>query len=139
VCRPIAASGNTPANNTSARRITVAARVAINGFGRIGRNMLRAGLEQKDYEIVAVNDLTDAATLAHLLEYDSIHGRFPGQVEAGDTSISVNGKSIMSCPSATRRNSPGAIWAWTWSLNRPACSPPAIRQPPTSKRAPARY
>jgi len=72
----------------------VAARVAINGFGRIGRNMLRAGLEQKDYEIVAVNDLTDAATLAHLLEYDSIHGRFPGQVEAGDTSISVNGKSI---------------------------------------------
>jgi len=72
----------------------VAARVAINGFGRIGRNMLRAGLEQKDYEIVAVNDLTDAATLAHLLEYDSIHGRFPGQVEAGDASISVNGKSI---------------------------------------------
>jgi len=72
----------------------VAARVAINGFGRIGRNMLRAGLEQKDYEIVAVNDLTDAATLAHLLEYDSIHGRFPGQVEASDASISVNGKSI---------------------------------------------
>ncbi|NQY91567.1 MAG: type I glyceraldehyde-3-phosphate dehydrogenase [Deltaproteobacteria bacterium] len=72
----------------------MAARVAINGFGRIGRNMLRAGLEQKDYEIVAVNDLTDAATLAHLLEYDSIHGRFPGQVEAGDASISVNGKSI---------------------------------------------
>jgi glyceraldehyde 3-phosphate dehydrogenase len=56
--------------------------------------MLRAGLEQKDYEIVAVNDLTDAATLAHLLEYDSIHGRFPGQVETGDASISVNGKSI---------------------------------------------
>ena len=72
----------------------MAARVAINGFGRIGRNMLRAGLEQKDYEIVAVNDLTDAATLAHLLEYDSIHGRFPGQVEAGDANISVNGKSI---------------------------------------------
>ncbi|HIF64805.1 MAG TPA: type I glyceraldehyde-3-phosphate dehydrogenase [Deltaproteobacteria bacterium] len=72
----------------------MAARVAINGFGRIGRNMLRAGLEQKDYEIVAVNDLTDAATLAHLLEYDSIHGRFPGQVEASDASISVNGKSI---------------------------------------------
>ena len=72
----------------------MAARVAINGFGRIGRNMLRAGLEQKDYEIVAVNDLTDAATLAHLLEYDSIHGRFPGQVEASDSSISVNGKSI---------------------------------------------
>ena len=56
--------------------------------------MLRAGLEQKDYEIVAVNDLTDATTLAHLLEYDSIHGRFPGQVEAGDANISVNGKSI---------------------------------------------
>lgn len=72
----------------------MAARVAINGFGRIGRNMLRAGLEQKGYEIVAVNDLTDAATLAHLLEYDSVHGRFPGKVEAGDTSISVNGKAI---------------------------------------------
>lgn len=69
-------------------------RVAINGFGRIGRSVLRAAIREKGIEIVAINDLTDARTLAHLLKYDSVHGAFPGKVEAGDGEIIVNGKAI---------------------------------------------
>ncbi|MDQ3102600.1 MAG: type I glyceraldehyde-3-phosphate dehydrogenase [Actinomycetota bacterium] len=73
----------------------MATRVGINGFGRIGRNLFRAAHEAgADLEIVAVNDLTDAATLAHLLKYDSILGRFPGDVEVGDGSISVAGSDL---------------------------------------------
>jgi glyceraldehyde 3-phosphate dehydrogenase len=70
------------------------AKVAINGFGRIGRNVLRVAQGNKDIEIIAINDLTDAPTLAYLLKYDSIHGRFKGTVEAKDDAIIVNGKSI---------------------------------------------
>ncbi len=69
-------------------------RVAINGFGRIGRNVLRAGLGQKDLEFVAVNDLTDSKTLAHLLKYDSVHGRFGARVEAKGNGILLDGKEI---------------------------------------------
>ena len=70
-------------------------RVGINGFGRIGRNFFRAALEQgADIEVVAVNDLTDNKTLAHLLKYDSITGRFQGEVSYDDEGIVVNGKHI---------------------------------------------
>jgi len=71
-------------------------KVGINGFGRIGRNVLRAAIKQgdTDLEIVAVNDLTDAPTLAHLLMYDSIHGRFDGSVESSGDTIMVRGKAI---------------------------------------------
>lgn len=69
-------------------------KVAINGFGRIGRLSFRRLLEKENIEIVAINDLTDNATLAHLLKYDSIHGRFPGQVSADANSITVNGRRI---------------------------------------------
>ena len=70
-------------------------RVGINGFGRIGRNFFRALKEQgADLEVVAVNDLTDTKTLAHLLKYDSIMGRFAGTVEAADGAITVDGKEI---------------------------------------------
>ncbi|GAB3760702.1 type I glyceraldehyde-3-phosphate dehydrogenase [Microlunatus parietis] len=70
-------------------------RVGINGFGRIGRNFFRAALAAgADLEIVAVNDLTDNASLAHLLKYDSILGRLPGDVVATDTDISVDGKAF---------------------------------------------
>lgn len=69
-------------------------RVGVNGFGRIGRNMLRAALGRNDFEIVAVNDLTDAATLAHLLRHDSIHGAFPAPVEVDGNDIVVGGKRI---------------------------------------------
>ena len=70
-------------------------RVGINGFGRIGRNFFRAALEQgADIEVVAVNDLTDNKTLAHLLKYDSITGRFQGEVSYDDEGIVVDGKHI---------------------------------------------
>lgn len=75
----------------------MAVRVGINGFGRIGRMVGRAILERdsKDIELVAVNDITDAKSLSHLLKYDSVHGRFPGgDVKAGENSIIVNGKEI---------------------------------------------
>ena len=73
----------------------MAVRVAINGFGRIGRLSFRNFAARADeFEVVAVNDLTDNATLATLLKYDSIHGRFPGTVESDDENLIVNGKPI---------------------------------------------
>jgi len=71
-------------------------RVAINGFGRIGRNVIRAAMAggAGDLEFVAVNDLTDTKTLAHLLKYDSVHGRFAGAVEAAPDGLVVNGKTM---------------------------------------------
>ena len=72
----------------------MAIKVGINGFGRIGRVVYRCAHGNPDIEIVAVNDLTDAKTLAHLLKYDSTHGRFPGTVEVGDGSLVVDGKPI---------------------------------------------
>lgn len=71
--------------------------IAINGFGRIGRNIVRqlfTNKQSKQIKVVAINDLTDPLTLAHLLKYDSVHGRFPGTVEAGDGFITVNGQQI---------------------------------------------
>lgn len=72
----------------------MAIRVGINGFGRIGRNVLRAGINNKELEFVAVNDLTDAKTLAHLLKYDSVHGKFRSKVEAKGDAIWVDGKEV---------------------------------------------
>ncbi len=69
-------------------------KVAINGFGRIGRLTFKALLNKKNVEIVAINDLTDTATLAHLLKYDSVHGKFDGTVTADSDSITVNGNRI---------------------------------------------
>ena len=70
-------------------------RIAINGFGRIGRNVLRVMEKQgSKLELVAVNDLTDAETLAHLLKYDSVHGRYGGDVQVKGDNIEVNGRSI---------------------------------------------
>ena len=70
-------------------------RIGINGFGRIGRNVFRALQENaKDIEVVAINDLTDPATLAHLLKYDSIHGRYKGSVTVDGTTMTVGGKSM---------------------------------------------
>ena len=70
-------------------------KVGINGFGRIGRNYYRALVESgADVEVVAINDLTDNKTLAHLLKYDSILGRFEGEVTYDDDSITANGKDI---------------------------------------------
>ncbi len=72
----------------------MATRVGINGFGRIGRNFFRAACQDPALEIVAVNDITDARTLAHLLKYDSVHGPFRGTVEAKDNALTVNGGTV---------------------------------------------
>ena len=72
----------------------MALRVAINGFGRIGRNFFRTSKGVTDFEIVAINDLTDAPTLAHLLKYDSVHGIFNADVKVKDSSLIVDGKEI---------------------------------------------
>jgi glyceraldehyde 3-phosphate dehydrogenase len=69
----------------------MAIRVGINGFGRIGRNIMRAAMGSKDFDFVAVNDITDTKTLAHLLKYDSILGNLDATIESGDGWISVNG------------------------------------------------
>ncbi len=69
-------------------------RVGINGFGRIGRHVLRIGLAREDLEFVSINDITDTETLAHLFKYDSVFGRYPGEVKYDDEGITVDGKSI---------------------------------------------
>jgi glyceraldehyde 3-phosphate dehydrogenase len=69
-------------------------KIAINGFGRIGRMTLRALQDKSNIEVVAINDLTDITTLAHLLKYDSVHGRFPGEIAVDGNHIIVNGKPI---------------------------------------------
>ena len=70
-------------------------KVAVNGFGRIGRLVMRAMLQsgRSDIQVVAINDLADVKTNAHLLKYDSVHGRYPGTVEAGDGKIIVQAKT----------------------------------------------
>jgi glyceraldehyde 3-phosphate dehydrogenase len=85
----------------------VATRVGINGFGRIGRNFFRAALAGgHDLEVVAYNDLGDAATIAHLLKYDSVLGRFPHEVKVVDGGISVAGRTITGL---AERGGPGAL------------------------------
>lgn len=69
-------------------------KIAINGFGRIGRCVFRAACDNEDIDFVAINDLTDAKTLAHLLRYDSVHGRFEKKIEAKENSLVVDGKEI---------------------------------------------
>lgn len=71
-------------------------KIAINGFGRIGRNILRIASQSSELDVVAINDLTDAKTLAHLFKYDSVHGIFAGQVETDGDNLIVDGKSIKS-------------------------------------------
>jgi glyceraldehyde 3-phosphate dehydrogenase len=83
----------------------MAIKVGINGFGRIGRNVLRTSLKDPDLEFVAVNDLTDPKTLAHLLKYDSILGNLPNKISAGADSITVDNKTIK----VFKERDPGAL------------------------------
>src|SRR5437762_10761106 len=76
------------------RSDVMAIRVGINGFGRIGRNLYRAAMDDKDIEIVAVNDITDPETLAHLLKYDSVLGNLKANVSSGEANVKVDGKSV---------------------------------------------
>src|SRR6202451_2543205 len=83
----------------------MAIKVGINGFGRIGRNVLRASLNDPNLEFVAVNDLTDPKTLAHLLKYDSILGNLPNKISSGADSITIDNKTIK----VFKERDPGAL------------------------------
>ena len=72
----------------------MAMKVGINGFGRIGRLVFRAAMTRGDVNVVAVNDITDAGTLAHLLKYDSTHGKYPGGVSSKEGALIVDGKEV---------------------------------------------
>ena len=105
-------------------------RVGINGFGRIGRNFWRAvnaGDGDRGIEIVAANDLGDVATMAHLLQYDSVVGKLPHPVSVDGDTIRVGDKSIKILAERDRPSCRGATWASTSSSSRPGCSPPARR------------
>ena len=92
----------------------MAVKVGINGFGRIGRNLFRAAYEAgSDLEFVAVNDLIDTEMIAHLLKYDSVLGRFPGEIEAPATASASTATSSGSSTRRTRQPCRGAISAWT--------------------------
>lgn len=84
----------------------MAIRIGINGFGRIGRNVMRVMATRKDFEVVAINDLSDSKTLAHLLKYDSTHGRFPGEVKGAEGKLIVNGKDVKVCAEKDPANLP---------------------------------
>ena len=85
----------------------MALRIGINGFGRIGRLVTRAA-QGKDVEIVGINDITSASTLAHLLKYDSVHGRFSGEVEAVGGGIRINGQVV---PTSATRDPKDLPWS----------------------------
>ncbi len=76
------------------RRLNMATKIGINGFGRIGRNVFRAALNNSNVEVVAINDLTDANMLAHLLKYDTVHGKLDAEVSVNGDALVVNGKEI---------------------------------------------
>ncbi len=88
----------------------MATKVGINGFGRIGRQVLRIGLKNKDLEFVGINDLTDAKTLAHLFKYDSVHGIYEGTVEAAEGAIIVDGRRIPISAEKDPKQIPWKTW-----------------------------
>ena len=100
----------------------MAIKVGVNGFGRIGRNLYRTAIGDKDLEIVAVNDVTDPKTLAHLLKYDSVLGNLKSDVKPSEDSISVDSHKIK----VFKERDPGKIdWPRSVSMllsNRPVCS-----------------
>ena len=83
-------------------------RIAINGFGRIGRSLTRVLQKYDSIEIIAINDLANTETLAHLLKYDSVHGKFSGEISHINNSISINGKSIQLLNEREPKNLPWA-------------------------------
>ena len=128
-----------PGRGPTARSLHfVTTRIGINGFGRIGRQTLKAILQRHpdELEVVAVNDLADDETNAHLFKYDSTYGRFDGEVRAGDNAIVVDGRRSARSASATRPRCRGATSASTSSSSRPASSPMRRRRGPSRRRRP---
>src|ERR1035437_3298399 len=104
-------------------------RVGINGFGRIGRTFVRRALQRADIEVVAVNDITDAGTLAHLLDFDSTYGRIGAAVTHTGDSISINGTPIR----VLSRRDPGAIgWGGGGGRNLIGATGQARSRPPAA-------
>ena len=105
-------------------------RVGINGFGRIGRNILRTALHDKELDFVAVNDITDAKTLAHLLKYDSILGNLPDEVKAEGDEIHVAGRRIkvLAVRDPAVRAKMRERYGASAPLNEPVISPLAMFQ-----------
>ena len=122
-------------------------KVAINGFGRIGRNFFRAAKSGDfwdklkaltgGFDMVAVNDLTDADTLADLLKYDSVHGRYPGTVEVDGSDLVVDGDRFKVFSERDPPTSRGATSVSTLSSSPPGSSAPTSRPPSTSRPAPS--
>jgi len=111
-------------------------RIGINGFGRIGRDVLRASLGHDTLDVVAVNDVTEAKTLAHILKYDSVWGTLKTPVQAKEGTLVVNGKEVKVLTERDPEKSRGKTWAWkSWS-NRPAYSLIGTRPPNTWRPAP---
>ena len=109
-------------------------KVAINGFGRIGRNVFRRAFSDPRFEFVAINDLTNAKTLAHLLKYDSVHGTLDAQVEAKDDAIVVNGKEIKILAERDPANCLGVRWGrCCHRVHRPLYKPRRCSKAPRSR------
>jgi hypothetical protein len=114
-------------------------KVGINGFGRIGVTWCgRLRKWAPDIDFVAVNDITDTATLAHLLKYDSVHGRYDGDVSAKGDAIVVNGDSSRSWRRRIPPSCHGKISESIWCSNPPAASPIVIRRRSISRVVPGR-
>ena len=114
----------------------MAIRVGINGFGRIGRNIMRAALDDDSIDFVAVNDITDATTLAHLLKYDSVLGNLDRAIDAkGDAHHGRRRRVQGAGDQGSRRSCRGRTSASTSSSSRPASSPSATTRPSTWRRA----
>ena len=111
-------------------------RVGINGFGRIGRNVFRAALEsQADVEVVAVNDITDAKTLAHLLKYDTVYGPLPGDVSVSGGDIKIGATELKVLGERDPAALPWRTSGSRWSSSPPVCSPSGPTPPSTSTPA----
>src|SRR5262249_20367713 len=114
-------------------------RVGINGFGRIGRNIFRAARERdSEIDIVAVNDITDPQTLAYLLAYDSVFGRYPGEVGATEGAIVVDGEEVKVLAERDPSNLPWAALGVDVVIESTASSRTATRPPSTSRPGPRR-
>jgi len=115
-------------------------KIGINGFGRIGRNVLRSAVQNfSDIEVVAINDLLEPDYLAYMLQYDSVHGRFDGQVSVEGNTLVVNGKKIRLTQERDPANLKWATSAPPWCWNPRACSwtKPRARStwPPARRRS----
>lgn len=110
-------------------------RVGINGFGRIGRLTLRASLKDGKFQVVAINDLVDSTTLAHLLKYDSIYGELQDDVKAEENGLLVNGNLIRVYAERDPAQIPWRRMGLTWSLKQRADFGNGIPLPPIWKQA----